>query len=142
MRRSSAIIRGGAFFAAMFAASALQAQVGAPYGYGGYWFGPPYSTTQREHLPYFALHPPVYYSVPVPRTFGYSPFAYPPGVMTPEVKDGEPLEIRNPYVPEPVPTPRPKAKSASDKTAGGPLMIINPYVDPQPVIASGVVIDP
>ncbi len=35
--------------------------------------------------PYFALHPPVYYSCPVPRSYGYSPFAYPPCVQTPQV---------------------------------------------------------
>jgi hypothetical protein len=35
--------------------------------------------------PYFALHPPVYYSCPVPRSYGYSPFAYPGCVQTPEV---------------------------------------------------------
>src|ERR1700742_789907 len=38
-----------------------------------------------NNVPYYALHPPVYYSYPVPRTYGYSPFAYPPSVMTPDV---------------------------------------------------------
>ena len=35
--------------------------------------------------PYFALHPPVYYSCPVPRSYGYSPYAYPGCMQTPEV---------------------------------------------------------
>src|SRR6476619_3931753 len=53
-----------------------------------------------QNLPYFALHPPVYYSYPVPRTYGYSPFAYPPDVMTPDVViESKPVTIVNPYVP-------------------------------------------
>ena len=53
------------------------------------------------NVPYFAAHPPVYYSYPVPRTYGYSPFAYPPYVMTPEVvmEAQRRCEIINPYVP-------------------------------------------
>src|SRR5262245_48352075 len=54
-----------------------------------------------HNLPYFALHPPVYYSYPVPRTYGYTPFAYPPYVMTPDVvEDKQPTTIENPYVPK------------------------------------------
>ena len=55
--------------------------------YGGY--GWPYCCdyaylgVYASEMPYFSLHPPVYYSYRVARTFGYSPFAYPPYVMTP-----------------------------------------------------------
>jgi hypothetical protein len=47
--------------------------------------------------PYYALHPPVYYSCPVPRSYGYSPYAYPGCVQTPEVdfralENGEEVE--------------------------------------------------
>jgi hypothetical protein len=85
------------------------------------------------NVPYFAAFPPVYYSYPVPRTYGYSPFAYPPGVMTPEVVMGpasEPLEIINPYVPG---AQQEKTKTKSDQTAEAsrqpePLVILNPYV--------------
>ena len=105
--------------AALCTASA-SAQV--PFGYGNYWFGPPYNFSQREHIPYFSLHPPVYYSAPVARTYGYSPFAYPPGVMTPEVESCPPTVIENPHVPQ-----KPKAQGVSDRVTS--LHIIeNPYV--------------
>ncbi len=74
------------------------------------------------HVPYFALHPPVYYSYPVPRPYGYSPFAYPPGTMTPEVAPPTPVIIQNKFVP---------AKSAAknkDQIAQTPLRLINPFV--------------
>src|SRR5436305_2234169 len=68
--------------------------VGHGLGFGGVAFGGgddygwDVSELYRQlynNLPYFALHPPVYYSYPVPRTYGYSPFAYGPEVMTPDV---------------------------------------------------------
>jgi len=52
----------------------------------------------REHVPYFALHPPVYYSQPVGRPYGWSPFAYPGWVETPPVAPPQPMVIQNPYV--------------------------------------------
>jgi hypothetical protein len=87
-------------------------------------------------VPYFALHPPVYYSYPVPRTYGYSPFAYPPSIMTPEVV-GEPkaVEIVNPYVPQ-----KKSAEGETDRSAGTaaqprPLVVINPFVSPSRSVA-------
>ena len=50
------------------------------YGGGGCWdngYGWLYNTLRYE-VPHFAAFPPVYYSEPVPRTYGYSPFAYRP----------------------------------------------------------------
>jgi hypothetical protein len=38
---------------------------------GGY-----YSNYSQDYIPYFALHPPVYYSYPVARTYGIYPFPY------------------------------------------------------------------
>jgi hypothetical protein len=82
-------------------------------------------------VPYFAAHPPVYYSYPVPRTYGHSPFAYPPHFRTPEIV-AEPvaLEISNPYV-----LPKRDAseaiepeRSVQTQTAPEPLVIHNPYV--------------
>jgi len=104
-------------------------------GWGGGWgwgydIGYLYNTLSYN-VPYFAAFPPVYYSYPVPRTYGYSPFAYPPGVMTPElVVDSAPLQIINPYVPS---TQQDEAKTQADKTASTgrqpqPLVILNPYV--------------
>lgn len=73
-----------------------------PCGVGGFaypgWFGytaSPYSLGQIPTPPYYALHPPVYYSLPVPRTYGYSPYAYPGSVRTPEVEMAEVIE--NPH---------------------------------------------
>jgi hypothetical protein len=84
-----------------------------------------------KNVPYFALHPPVYYSYPVPRTYGYSPFAYGPWVMTPDVTMApEPLEIINPHVP----STKSDAPVKNDNTTAAasrqpePLVIINPYV--------------
>jgi hypothetical protein len=91
-----------------------------------------------NNVPYFALHPPVYYSYPVPRTYGYSPFAYGPWVMTPEVAaPPQPVTIINPYVPNADKAP---ATEASDRSAAvsaqpEPLVIINPYVTPNRAVA-------
>jgi hypothetical protein len=93
-----------------------------------------------NNLPYFALHPPVYYSEPVPRTYGYSPFAYPPGTMTPDVvSEAQPVTINNPYVPT---TPakaevKPSDRSASAAPAPEPLVIVNPFVSPASSVAKG-----
>ena len=88
-----------------------------------------------EDVPYFAMFPPVYYSMPVPRTYGWSPFAYPPGTMTPEVQTAVPEVIINPYVPQ-----QSQAEPSSNKTASTgsaaervrtkpePKVIINPFV--------------
>lgn len=103
-------------------ASPAAAQQDGCYGYPGYYHG--YHLYGLDHVPYYALHPPVYYSFPVPRTYGYSPFAYPPYVMTPEVVPAEmqPATLRNPYVPRdavPVPTAR--------QTTHAPVRIRNPF---------------
>ncbi len=103
-------------------------------GCGGSGWGYGYLYQSLDYnVPYFAAHPPVYYSYPVPRTYGYSPFAYPPSVMTPEVI-GEPVEpavIVNPYVPS---SGSGEAAEPQDRTtevearASAPLVIVNPYV--------------
>ncbi len=103
-------------------------------GWGwGYDLGYLYNSLDYN-VPYFAAHPPVYYSYPVPRTYGYSPFAYPPYVMTPDVVmgDEQPVEIINPYVPSTQQTPAAKADQSASATPTQrqpqPLVIINPYV--------------
>ena len=94
-----------------------------------------------NNLPYFALHPPVYYSEPVPRTYGYSPFAYPPGTMTPDiVGEAQPVTINNPYVPMTTPAKadvKPSDRSASVIQAPEPLVIVNPYALPARSVAKG-----
>ena len=106
-----------------------------PGAWGG--FAPWYTGYTREHIPYYAMHPPVYYSYPVPRPYGWSPWAYPPGVMTPEIL-GEmtgPKEIINPHV-----APDENAQPTSNtnktvrlpKTSGAvPQVVINPFVGAQ-----------
>ena len=109
-------------------------------GYGGFGFGAwdvgRLYRVLADNVPYHAAFPPVYYSYPVPRTYGYSPFAYPPGVMTPEV-ELQPQVIDNPYVapgieegPEAV---QPQVEPSNDSTTSTaresqPLVIYNPYV--------------
>lgn len=119
--------------AAMICLSTPQAQAdngcGCGYGYG-YGLGYLYNSLDYN-VPYFAAHPPVYYSYPVPRTYGYSPFAYPPNVMTPEAApEVKPVQIVNPYV------PKAEEKSPAgneDRTVDArrqpkPLVVVNPYV--------------
>jgi hypothetical protein len=80
------------------------------------------------------MHPPVYYSYPVPRAYGWSPWAYPPGTMTPEIL-GEmtgPKEIINPHVP-PAPEAKPTStnnKSVQHRAPQGPVpqVVLNPFV--------------
>jgi hypothetical protein len=81
-----------------------------------YWF-------DYYRIPYYAKHPPVYYSYPVPRTYGYSPYAYPPGARTPEVVKPEPLTIQNKYVPRKV-----AAEPSQNQVTAAPLRIRNPFV--------------
>jgi hypothetical protein len=114
--------------------SRAQAQCDYGYGYGmGYLYG-----SLDYNVPYFAAHPPVYYSYPVPRTYGYSPFAYPPNVMTPEVvQEPKPVTIVNPYVPQSQET---KSEPAEDRSVEvrhqpQPLVVINPYVAPMRTVA-------
>jgi hypothetical protein len=90
----------------MVAWSASPAKAQGPYCGGGWGGGCgvnfPYGLygSRVNEVPYFSMFPPVYYSLPVPRTYGWSPFAYPPGTMTPEVVVDKPEEIINPYVPQ------------------------------------------
>ncbi len=107
------------------------------YGFGGFAAASPYSLGQVPVPPYFALHPPVYYSAPVPRPYGYSPYAYPGWIRTPAVVAAPPCPqvMTNPYV---EPTSATSAESATPTPASDddyaaadpqPQQIINPYVD-------------
>jgi hypothetical protein len=102
-------------------AQPAQAQIGpGAYGLGFFNYGT-YDSYYR--VPYYSLFPPVYYSYPVARPYGYSPFAYPPGTMTPEIQQQTAaVEYRNPFVPQ-----QPK-QASQDKTASAPRMYYNPYV--------------
>lgn len=117
-------------------ADRASAQCGAGIGFGGwggYWGVGDLYRVLADNVPYYAAFPPVYYSHPVARTYGYSPFAYPPGVMTPEVECA-PLAIENPYFQGSVEVSAEDAEKAPvNRTTevakpAGPLMVVNPYV--------------
>lgn len=114
-------------------ADAQCAGIGGFGGWGGYWGVGDLYRVLADNVPYYAAFPPVYYSRPVARTYGYSPFAYPPGVMTPEVECA-PLAIENPYFEGSVPVDAPAAEPTRvDQTTRAdkpvePLMVVNPYV--------------
>ena len=113
-------------------------------GYGGGYYGWGIGGVYRSldypldrRVPYFAAHPPVYYSYPVARTYGYSPFAYMPHVQTPEIIEApmEPQEIMNPYVPATGQdgSADEQSEPSADTTTQlqrrpQPLLITNPYV--------------
>jgi len=105
------------------------------YGCGNWgtnwWGGCSFGLVHREEIPFYALYPPVYYSLPVPRTYGYSPFAYPGWVMTPEVADEQPATIINPHVPQPDAEEKPTALRVTSKVH----VIANPYVIDSTAIA-------
>jgi hypothetical protein len=111
---------------AIFCASTGEANAqvgGAPpfLGYGFFGNGL-YGSIGWQTPPYYALFPPVYYSFPVPRPYGYSPFAYPPGYVTPTIEPVQAKQIINPFV------PRKEVSPASDRTTAAPKVIVNPFV--------------
>lgn len=97
------------------------------------WYSPYQSDFTRLHAigniptpPYFSLHPPVYYSRPVARTYGYSPYAYPPQTRTPESVARIPRVIQNRFVPSP---PKDATKKAiKGKVTAAPVRIVNPFM--------------
>ena len=104
-------------------AVASSAKAESPYVVGHYGY-PSWSVYGREYIPYFALHPPVYYSYPVPRAYGFSPYAYPPGTTTPELLPLRPAVFRTSSVRPAAPT-----KAPVEEPRPKPLRIKNPYVD-------------
>ena len=58
-----------------------------------------YRAYTTDKIPYFAAHPPVYYSHIVPRPYGWSPYAYPPGTPMPEVAPAPAPEVAPTVVP-------------------------------------------
>jgi hypothetical protein len=95
---------------------------GGGYGFGFFNYGGGINNSS-DHIPFYALYPPVYYSFPVARPYGYSPFAYPPGTPTPDVAP-EPVTYTNPFV-KPDPDARPVAERVA---ADGSRTYYNPFV--------------
>ena len=98
----------------LLAASAQAGDYGRYCGYGRYPadLTSLYSGGQIKAPPHFSIHPPVYYSRPVARTYGFSPWAYPPETITP----GAPRKI-------------------------GPVMV-NPYVSQEASVAQAAIVLP
>ena len=125
-----------------FAAGEAQAQCGGAYGYGGlgyYDVGRLYQVLS-QNVPYYSAFPPVYYSAPVPRTYGYSPFAYPPGTMTPEIVETvSSEEIINPYVePTSLQKPAEETDKVTKSEAPAATVVLNPYVDSPLIRTAGL----
>ncbi len=97
--RKSLLIAVLGVFAIGAALTSHEARAGSPYLGGTYYGGiDAYSTYSTESIPFYWQFSPVYYSLPVARTYGYSPYAYPAGVQTPEIIV-EPEVMMNPYAP-------------------------------------------
>ncbi|HEX3654832.1 MAG TPA: hypothetical protein VHV55_03450 [Pirellulales bacterium] len=118
--------------AAILALSAGQCQAQL-VGFGGsYLYGAGYGLYVYERLPQYSLFPPVYYKHPTPRSYGFSPYAYPPGFTTPDVSaTSRRTVIVNDYVPQ--------SSSAKESTnrQPEPLVMSNPYVKSGPHATGG-----
>lgn len=114
-----------------FDVAPAQAQCGmyGGYGFGAWDVGRLYGVL-AQNVPYYAAFPPVYYSAPVPRTYGYSPFAYPPGYTTPEIVESpQAVEISNPFVkPTGVEAPKQNSDKVTKAESAKPLLVMNPFV--------------
>ncbi len=119
-----AVVR--SLFAALFAGIALAGAFGAVAAEGAEvvyivapngWFGAG-SLYARESIPYFAAHPPVYYSHVMPRAYGGSPYADLPAVRTSQAAP-PPRVVRNAHVANP---------QEVEHAPVRPLRIRNPYV--------------
>ena len=94
------------------------------YGYG--YSGNLYGLGRIPVPPYFALHPPVYYSAPQARPYGISPFAHRRAPL--EVQTVKPVAIINPFVRKhEQASPAPKATKQDKVTSRGEV-IVNPFV--------------
>lgn len=114
--------------AGAMAAPAAQADHGCCCSMFGSMYGAPFGSYTSERIPYFAMHPPVYYSHVVPRPYGYAPWAYPPGTMEPALTPApQPQTYINPYVPQ----DQPAEKKADEKTArvSRAKRVLNPFVN-------------
>jgi len=116
-------------------ASAECGGLGGGYGAGGCGLGA-YADVgnlyglMSRNVPHFAAFPPVYYSYPVPRTYGHSPFAYLPSHVTPAYAAPAPLAIDNPYVKNSLTSSESESKaepSPDQTTSVKPLEILNPF---------------
>ena len=122
LARNIGLMIAGLALSALAASEARAQAGGGPTALGYAFFGNGlYNSYDRP--PFYALFPPVYYSYPVARPYGYSPFAYPPGFTTPEGEPVQAKEVINPFV------PRKAVTQAKERTAAAPRMLVNPFVE-------------
>lgn len=100
-----------------------QESAGCKAAWGAWWWPAYVQARIWERVPYYAVYPPVYYSFPVARPYGYSPFAYPPGTLTPEPTQLPGPVIENQFVPK-----KPASYLKPNRVTAAPLRILNPYV--------------
>jgi hypothetical protein len=110
------------FFAFCLLMSVLCLVVASPASAGCYGCYACSYTDSADSPPYFAVHPPVYYSYPVYRTYGVYPFPYYAEPMQSAAIPVEPKTLINPYVEQ---NPNMETQYAKRK----PLRILNPYVE-------------
>lgn len=105
---------------------AMSASASAFWPYHGIyagWYGDGcYSNYSQESIPYFALHPPVYYSYPVARTYGLYPFPYFADDAISQRIVAEPRLVLNRFVDQ-------KTTAESITFERQPLRIFNPYFE-------------
>jgi hypothetical protein len=114
------------FCSILTCASAFGQCGGYPFALQG-WYGVyPHSSYSCDYVPYYAMHPPVYYSYHTARTYGESPYPYPPGMASAQqaFSTPSPQIIKNEYADE-------DSSSQAEKTypTGQPLRISNPFVE-------------
>lgn len=140
-RLRQALIAAAILSASAWLASDANAQQFCQRGgfYNGWFSGPlgyasnPYTLGYVPTPPYFALHPPVYYSHPVKRSYGLSPFAAPPAVAEPTP---EPLLLANPFVTQEERDSVPVKEDHVAQAEPKPQMIENPYLSRREILAS------
>jgi hypothetical protein len=103
------------------------------FGYGYGWAGGtgPYNLyTNGDTPPFYSLYPPVYYSRPYARSYGFSPFAYPPGFTTPQnsVSSPQGVQTSDVYDADAPPAATSLAAVSAPAPAPTPLVIENPFV--------------
>lgn len=114
-------------------------------GFGAFGFGNRYAN--QPILPYYSQFPPVYYSRPVARPYGFSPYALPPGVLPAELAVRpqasaavQPRMTSNPFMDdiEPIEPEGATAEQAAVRGAAGlqlganQKLIENPYFKASP----------
>ena len=115
--------------AAFAVTNSSRADGGGYYGSAFPWFGygnngpAAYALGNVPTPPYFALHPPVYYSHPVARPYGSSPFACPCDCHHRDHESSRRIVI-NPYIET---QPRELATKAQTNVAVVPTRVANPF---------------